>query len=81
MTIIGCFLLPGSCSIAPGVHIPQATAAALTREDTWCAEFYDESSGRLILKTCGRLDTEKAIDEMVQKNPHLKVVLYFESTF
>lgn len=78
MTIVGCFLLPGSCSIAPGVHIPQATAAAFMHEETWSAEFYDEHSGRLLLKTSGRLDTEKAIDEMVQKNKHLKVVLYFE---
>lgn len=78
MTIIGCFLLPGSCSIAPGVKFPQVSASALTREDKWSAEFYDDLSGRLILRTSGRPDTEAAIEEMVQKNKHLKVVLYFE---
>ena len=81
MTIIGCFLLPGSCSLAPGMNIPQASAATLTERNAWSAEFYDQYSGRLIKKTKGHKDTQHAIDEMVQKRQHLKVVLYIDPNF
>lgn len=81
MTIIGCFLLPGSCSIAPRMQFPQVSSQSFISGNTWSAEFYDKSSGRLILKTSGHKDTQKALDDMVQKNKHLKVVLYIEPNF
>ena len=81
MTIIGCFLLPGSCSLAPGKNIPQASVSTFAESHAWSAEFYDPGSGRLIMKTKGHTDTQHAIDEMVQKRQHLKVVLYIEPTF